>query len=115
MPDALASSSTASDMCSVIFRSFSPMLIVDLQQRHAVLVGLRLVDGDPVVRVRQHFAEGMNFHPRRIAALDLFLQRRAEAGDRAAVERHAVADRPAAPELHAEAAQVVALVRRRDD
>ena len=88
------------------------MSYADRHQRHAVAILAGAADGDPVVGVGQRLAERVDLHPGRMAALDFLLQRRAEAGNRlAAVVRAAVAA-AGVPELDAEAAQVVALVRR---
>ena len=56
-------------------------VVIDVQQRHAVSIDARRIDGDAVVRVRKRLTERMNLEPRRMAPLDLSLQRCAEPGD----------------------------------
>ncbi len=45
--------------------------VVDRRQRHAVAVLAIRIDGDAVVRVRQHFAVWMDLEPGRVPPLDL--------------------------------------------
>src|SRR5204863_3251176 len=63
--------------------------------------------GDAVVRVRQRLAEGMNFEPRRVTPLNLFLQRRAETRNLIRSFLRAIPVRPGVPELRAESTQVI--------
>src|SRR6187551_1784083 len=82
--------------------------VIDVQQRHAVLVDALRVDGNAVVRVRQRLTKRMDFEPGGMAPLDLSFQRSAKTRNLIRSLLWAIPVRPCVPELRAESAQVVA-------
>ena len=83
------------------------ILEFDARDRNAVIVDAGVVHGDAVVGVGQHFAVRMQRDQRGVALADGGLEVGAEAGNLFG-PTGAIAG-AAAPELHAEAAQVIAL------